>query len=196
MNWKKLALLFFVPFALGGAIVTADVYEIDPVHSNVGFRVRHIVAMVEGRFDEFSGTIRFDEKKPADLKADVVIKTASVSTNNPKRDNHLRTADFFHVDKHPTMNFKTTKVVPAGQDKFQITGDLTLLGVTKPVVLEAELLGTGADPQGNTRIGFSATGKLNRKDYGMVFNIPIDKGGLVLGDEVQLKIDVAAVKKK
>ncbi len=174
--------------------VRAATYEIDPSHSQVGFRIRHIVSRVRGSFNDFSGKVDFDQKKPESLAANVVVKTASVNTANEKRDEHLRSADFFNVQKYPEMTFKTTSVKSTGDGKLDITGDLTMLGVTKPVVLHTDVLGVGNDPWGNERVGFSATGTLNRKDYGMVFNMG-DKGGMVIGDDVEILLEVEAVNK-
>lgn len=174
----------------------AAIYDIDPAHSEVGFRVRHIVSKVRGKFDTFSGTIDFDPAKVSALKTTLNIKATSINTADQKRDDHLRSPDFFNVEKHPELVFKSTKVESVGEGQFKMTGDLTLLGVTKPVVLDVAVGGVADDPWGNTRAGFSATGKLNRKDYGMVFNIAMDKGGVVIGDEVELLIEVEAVQKK
>jgi len=192
---KREMLLLVVVLGLAG-FLRAETYEIDPVHSQVGFRIRHIVSHVNGHFDDFAGKIDYDEKNPEALTASVTIKTASVNTAIAKRDEHLRSPDFFNAQKFPEMTFKTTGVKSAGNGKLEITGDLTLLGVTKPVTLHAEALGAANDQKGNSHAGFSATGTLNRKDYGMVFNMAMDKGGLMLGDDVELLIDIEAVNKK
>jgi polyisoprenoid-binding protein YceI len=182
--------------ALAVSGVQAADFDIDVAHSNVGFRIRHLVSKTTGRFDKFSGTVSFDKDKPADLKANVVIQTASVNTDNEKRDTHLKSADFFNVEKFPTMTFKSTGAKKTADDKIQLTGDLTMLGVTKPVTLDVTVGGVMNDPWGGTRSGFSATGKLNRKDFGMVYNMTMDKGGLMLGDDVELVIEVEGVQSK
>lgn len=170
-------------------------YAIDPVHSHVGFKIRHLMSKVSGRFDDFGGIIRFNPDKKADLAANVTIRTGSVNTSNDKRDHHLKSPDFFNVETYPVMTFKSTKARKAEKNKIRLVGDLTLLGVTKPVVLQVEFLGEGVDPHGKTRVGFSATGTLNRKEWGMVYNIT-DKGGVLIGDDVELHIDVEGVKKQ
>lgn len=190
-KWVVLSMCFL---SLSG-LVEAAVYDIDTTHSQVGFRIRHIVSRLKGSFDSFSGSVEYDGEKQTALKANAVIKTTSVNTANTKRDEHLRSADFFNVAKYPEMTFKTTSVKSTGTNKLDITGNLTLLGVTKPVTLQAEVLGVANDPWGNTRLGMSATGTLNRKDYGMVFNMG-DKGGLVIGDDVEILLEIEAVKKK
>ncbi len=192
---KKWMLVAAGAVTLSGA-VQATTYDIDTAHSQIGFGIRHMVSKTKGSFNDYTGTINFDAQKPEALSANVTIKTASVNTANEKRDEHLRSADFFNVEKFPEMTFKTTSVKSTGANKFEVTGDLTMLGVTKPVTLQAEMTGTIDDPWGNQRVGFTATGKLNRKDYGMVFNMAMDKGGVVLGDDVDLLIEAEGVAKK
>lgn len=194
-RYRQLFLLLGVALIAVGT--QAATYEIDAVHSQVGFRVRHIVSKVRGSFDTFTGTIEFDESKPEALMTSVVIKTTSINTANTKRDEHLRGADFFNVEKFPEMTFKSTQVKKSSESgKLQITGDFTLLGVTKPVTLDTDVLGAANDPWGNARVGFSAVGKINRKDYGMVYNTALDKGGLMLGEEVEIIIEVGAIQEK
>jgi polyisoprenoid-binding protein YceI len=174
----------------------AAVWDIDPSHSHVGFRIRHLVTKVNGQFDKFKGSLNFDEKSLKDLSALADIDTSSVNTNEPKRDTHLKTADFFDVEKFPSMTFKSTGVKNLKGSQFQLVGDLTLHGITKPVTLDVEMGGVTQDPWGGTRSGFSAKGMLNRKDYGMVWNKALDNGGFLVGDEVEIDIEVEAVKKK
>jgi polyisoprenoid-binding protein YceI len=197
MLLKKISTFVLAAVFLGlTSIGHAAVYNIDPSHSQVGFKIRHIVSKVKGKFNDFSGTVDFDPAKIEKTKASVIIKTASVDTDQEKRDAHLKSPDFFNVEKFPELKFEGNKAEKVSNEKFKLMGDLTLLGVTKPVTLDVEIGGVGNDPWGNIRSGFSATGKINRKDFGMVFNIAIDKGGYVLGDEVEILIELEAIQKK
>ncbi len=184
--------LAVVALSLSG-LAHATVFNIDAVHSDVGFKIRHFVAKTGGKFAKFSGTVDFDQKKPEAIKVNAVIETASVDTNNDKRDEHLRGADFFNVTKFPVMTFKSNSAKSAGEGKLQVMGDFTLLGVTKPLTLDVTYVGVAADPWGGTRSGFSATGKINRKDFGMVYNSVLDNGGLMLGEEVEIQLEVEGV---
>ncbi len=174
----------------------AATYDIDTVHSQVGFKIRHFVAKTGGQFDKFSGKVTFDEKKPADMKAEATIETASINTANQKRDDHLRSPDFFNVEKHPQITFKSTKAEPQSDGSIKLTGDFTMLGVTKPVTLTVEVGGVAKDPWGGTRVGFSAKGKINRKDFGMTYNTVLDTGGVMLGEDVEVLLEVEGVSKK
>lgn len=169
-------------------------YQIDPDHTNVGFTVRHMFTNLEGRFDSFNGTFQLDPKTGAVTAAKGVIETTSVDTHHEKRDGHLKSPDFFNVEKYPAMTF-TGKVFKQVKGGTEVTGDLTLLGVTKPVTLKTKFLGAGADPFGNTRAGLSATGRINRKEFGMDFNKVLDTGGLLIGDEVEINLEVEAIQK-
>lgn len=175
--------------------VRAETYEIDASHSQVGFRIRHLVGKVPGRFTKFSGTVEYTSDKPKSWKVEATIDPASINTDNEKRDGHLKSADFFDVEKFPTMTFKSTKVTNIKDDTAKLHGDLTMHGVTKPVVLDLEVSGTTKDPWGNIRAGFSATGTINRKDFGIVWNKALDTGGVMLGDDVAITLDIEAVLK-
>lgn len=167
-------------------------WEIDPVHSEVTFLIRHMmVSKVRGRFDRFTGTI-VTADQPTDSSATATIELESINTNNSQRDSHIRTADFFDVDHHPTMTFAATGVRADGRD-FRATGNLTIRGVTHPVELAVEFNGISADPYGGTRIGLSARGEINRHDFGVSYNGPIPGGGAVLGDRVVIELEVEAV---
>lgn len=165
----------------------AATYTIDPAHSLVGFRVRHLVAKTSGRFTRFSGTIDYAEGKPEAWKVEAKIEPASINTDNEKRDGHLRSADFFDVEKCPAMGFKSTKVVKGKDGRLTLRGDLTMHCVTKPVSLDLEVGGV-AGP----KAGFSAKGRIDRKDFGIVWNRSLDKGGAMLGDEVEVTLDIEA----
>lgn len=171
-------------------------YDIDPVHSQVGFTVRHFFSRVPGHFKQFSGLILADEKDPAASSVEVTIQTASIFTDNEQRDAHLRGTDFFAADSFPTITFRSTKITPAGGDRYRVAGDLTMRGVTRPVVLDMEFLGRGVVSLGGksmgTKAGFDATTTIDRKDFGINFNRTLDQGGLMLGDEVAIGIHIEA----
>jgi len=166
-------------------------YTIDKTHTEVGFGVRHFFTKVNGRFNDFQGTIVFDEKDPSKISVEASAVTASIWTDNEKRDGHLRSADFFDAEKHPSLTFKSTQVTPNGKNKYKIAGDLTLRGVTKPVVFDGEFLGAGATSMGG-KAGFAATTVVNRKDFGIVWNKALDNGGMMLGDDVTISLNIEA----
>lgn len=180
-------------FAAAAAPALAKTYAIDPAHSGITFKVRHLATRMPGSFNEFSGTIVYDEKKPAKSSVEAVIQAASIDTRNEKRDAHLRNPDFFDVEKYPTITFKSVKVTPQGPGRLKVAGKLSMHGVEKPVALDVESLGVMKDPQGKNRAGFSASGKFNRKDFGIVWNKTLDAGGYILGDEVTFTIDIEAI---
>jgi polyisoprenoid-binding protein YceI len=178
------------------SVASAANFTIDPAHSSVGFSIRHMVSKVNGIFKDFSGTFSFDAKKPTDSVVNFTIQTASVDTQNEKRDAHLKTPDFFDTAKFPTMTFKSTKIVTAGKDKYKVTGDFTLHGVTKPETFVVEFGGAVKDPWGNNRVGFTATDTIKRKDFGIVWNKTLDAGSLMLGDDVAITVQVEATEDK
>jgi polyisoprenoid-binding protein YceI len=170
-------------------------WNIDTSHSGVHFSVRHmVIAKVRGAFDRFSGVVELDEANPAASKVSVRIEAASINTREEKRDAHLRSADFFDVEKYPELTFESTSVEKLSDEQYRVTGDLTIHGVTKSVVLEAEALGTGKDPWGNDRIAFSATTAVNRKDFGLSWNQALETGGVLVGEKIEIALDVQAVK--
>lgn len=173
--------------AVSAVPASAATYSIDPVHSLVGFRIRHLVSKTSGRFTKYSGTINYTEGKPETWSVDAKIDPASINTDNEKRDGHLRSADFFDVEKCPDMAFKSTKVAKGEDGRWMLHGDLTMHCVTKPVVLDLEVGGV-AGP----KAGFSARTKINRKDFGIVWNRALDKGGAMLGDDVEISLDIEA----
>ncbi|MEK7232365.1 MAG: YceI family protein [Elusimicrobiota bacterium] len=181
--------------AVAASSLRAEIYVIDAAHSSVGFRIKHLVGKVPGRFTNFTGTIAFTPGKPESWKVDATIDPASINTDNEKRDSHLKTPDFFDVAKYPAISFKSTQVTGIKGETAKLHGDLTMHGVTKPVVLDLMLGGTTKDPWGNTRAGFSATGTLNRKDFAISFNRTLDAGGLLLGEDVAISLDIEAVLK-
>jgi polyisoprenoid-binding protein YceI len=182
--------------ALASPAIAADTYQFDKPHTNVGFQVRHIFTMVSGKFTDFSGTIQIDRANPEKSSVEFTIQATSIDTSEPRRDQHLRSADFFDVANHPTITFKSTAVKPNGKDSFLVTGDLTLRGVTKQVSLPVTLLGEGKDPMGTEKIGFETGVTLNRKEFGLNWNRALETGGVLVGDEVKVQIAVEANKAK
>ncbi len=190
----KISRLFSVLATSLSFAVTAqagEIYTFDPNHSSVGFKIRHLFSDVSGRFNEFNGTVNVDAEKPENSVVDVTIQTKSIDTANAKRDGHLRSADFFHVEKNPTMTFKSKKVVLIGDKSATVTGDLTLNGVTKEVSLTVTFLGKGKGMDGKEVSGWSATGELNRTEFGLTWNKAVE-GSQILGDIVKVEIQVEA----
>jgi polyisoprenoid-binding protein YceI len=191
---KKLHLLTAFSAFLLAQSALADVYVIDKVHSTMGFEVRHLFSKVPGKFDDFSGQVQFDEADPEKSSVQVKINAASIDTANEQRDKDLRSPNFFDVAKYPEITFKSKSVKKTGDNTADITGDLTMHGVTKEVVLKAELLGKGAGMQGKTVSGWEATTALKRSDFGLSWNKAIE-GTQIVGDDVQIDLRVEADKK-
>jgi polyisoprenoid-binding protein YceI len=191
----KFATVIAATLALGAPAHAAD-FEVDRYNSSVMFTVRHFVSNVTGFFKDYEGTFTFDKTKPEASTVSFTVKAASIDTGVEKRDNHLRSGDFFEVDKHPTLTFVGKKLTKAGKGKFKLAGDLTMRGVTKPVTFDVEYHGETPDFEKNVRTGFTATAKVNRKDFGIVWNKTLDSGSLLLSDDVTIKLQVEAVEKK
>ena len=163
---------------------------IDAAHSNVGFSIKHLmIATVRGSFREVQGSVTVDESDPTTARIDITIPTASVTTADEKRDAHLRSADFFDVERFPNMTFRSKRVERQSGDSFRVIGDLSIRDVTKEVALEVELLGRAKDPWGNEKAGFEATTKIKRADYGLTWNAALETGGVLVGDEVKISIE-------
>lgn len=192
MRRSLVALALVLP-ALGQAAT----WEADPAHSSIGFAIRHMmISTVRGQLKTFTATAVGDPTNPSGATIEASIDAASIDTGNEKRDSHLKTPDFLDVAQFPKITFKSTKIEAAGPGKAKVTGDLTLHGVTKPVVLVVEgPTATIKDPMGNTKTGATATTKINRKDFGIVWNKSMDGGGLMVGDDLDVTIDIEAVKK-
>lgn len=175
----------------------ATTWTIDPDHSNVGFKVKHLmVSNVKGSFEKHTGVVDINDKDVTKSKVEVSIDTNSINTNVQKRDEHLRSADFFDVAKYPKMTFVSRKVAKAGNDRLKVTGDLTLHGVTKEVVLDVEgPTKESKDPWGNIRKGATATTKINRKDFGLVWNAALETGGVAVGEEITITLEIEMIKK-
>ncbi len=175
-------------------IVPTGTWNVDPAHSKVGFAVKHMgIATVRGEFTEFQGTLEIGGDLSS-AKARGTVKAASVDTNEPQRDDHLRSPDFFDVAQYPELTFESTSIQAVDGEHFRITGNLTIHGVTAEIVLTAEVQGTDVDPWGNERVGLEITGELSRGAYGMKFNQALGSGNMLVADKVKLALDVSAVK--
>lgn len=175
--------------------LTGD-YDIDPAHSRLGFAAKHaMVATVRGQFAVYSGEVHLDEEKVAASRARLQIDTGSVTTGSADRDVHLRSADFFDVEKFPTISFVSTSAEQVGEDEFVLHGDLTIKDITKPVSVQFEKTGTSVDPWGGRRVGFEGRAKVNRKDWGLTWNVALEAGGILVSDKVTLEFDIAAVRR-
>lgn len=182
------------PGATAAAAPAADApWRIDVSHSDITFRIRHLVSRVTGTFNEWTGSIVADPAAWENAKVEVTIQSASIDTRNARRDADLRSANFFEAEAHPTITFRSTKVERTG-NKARIHGELTMRGVTRPVVLEGELLGLQTGGNGRSRVGFEASTTINRLDYGITYNRAVEAGGMLLGDEVEITINLEAVK--
>ncbi|HEX4951881.1 MAG TPA: YceI family protein [Thermoanaerobaculia bacterium] len=188
---RKLALTLLIAFlATMPAAAAVETFSIDKAHSEVSFQIRHLVTNVRGQFDDYTGVIKMDTEKPESSSVEFTIQATSVNTFNENRDKHLRTADFFDVPNHPTITFKSTSVKKTGDNTYAVTGDFTMRGVTKQITLPVTFTGKMGDPWGNTKAGFETATTLNRKEYGINWNKALDAGGLILGDEVKVAINL------
>jgi polyisoprenoid-binding protein YceI len=171
-------------------------YELDPAHSSAQFTVRHMmITNVRGAFSNVKGTMVYDPANPHLCSIETVIDATTINTQDAQRDGHLKSGDFLDVEHFPTITFKSTKIAPAGDGELTVTGDLTIHGVTKPVVLKVEgPSAEGKDPWGNTRIGASATTKIKRSDFGLTWNAALETGGFLVGDDIKIDLEVQAIK--
>ena len=175
------------------SIAPAGTWRVDPSHSSVGFSVRHMmIATVRGRFAEFDGTLEIDESGTA--RAYGVAKAASIDTGEDNRDAHLRSPDFLDAESYPELRFESRSIESLGEGRFSVAGDLTIRGVTRPVELEARIQGTGSDPGGNERVALAVHGEINRRKFGLTWNRPLETGGVLVADEVELALDISAVR--
>lgn len=171
-------------------------YGIDSAHSSAEFSVRHLmISTMKGRFRDVEGTIYMDDQEPTRSVVEATIRTASVDTGVQTRDDDLRSDNFFSADRFPTMTFRSTSVEKVDEDRFRITGDLTVRGVTRPVVLDTEFEGRATDPWGGERIGFAASTSINRGDFGLTYNAALETGGVLVGDKVKVTLNIEALKK-
>jgi len=171
-------------------------YKIDPAHSSAQFVVRHMmITNVRGAFSSVQGALEYDANNPQESRVDVTIDTAKINTLDEQRDSHLKSPDFLDVAQYPTITFKSRKIARTGDDEWKITGDLTIHGVTKEVVLTTEgPTPEGKDPFGNTRIGASASTKIKRSDFGLTWNAALETGGILIGDDVKIELEISAIR--
>ncbi|BFO15604.1 YceI family protein [Streptomyces sp. KM77-8] len=189
------------PAATTNAAVNPDLaaltgeYTIDPSHSTIGFVARHaMVTNVKGSFQEFTGALRLDGAAPAKSTATIDVVMDSITTGNADRDGHLKSADFFKTDEFPAMTFRTTKAEALGGDDYRITGDLTILGTTKPLTIDLEFNGAATDPFGNQRVGFEGKAEILRSDWGLTWNAALETGGVLVSDKIKLNFDISAIR--
>jgi polyisoprenoid-binding protein YceI len=169
-------------------------WQIDRAHSDIFFTVRHmVISKVRGRFQKWEGTLQYDEENPVNSKVDITIDAASIDTNEPKRDAHLRSADFLNAEQHPSLTFKSTKVEQKGKEKFLLHGDLTIRSISKPVVVDVEHLGKAKDPWGQTKVLFSGKVSIQREDFGATWNQALEAGGVLVGKNVEIDIELQAI---
>ena len=174
--------------------LTGD-YTLDPAHTRFGFVARHaMVTKVRGSFNEFEGKAHFDASDPSKSSVEVTIQTASIDTRNADRDTHLRSNDFFAMDEYPEITFKSTALKVLDGTHSQLTGDLTIKGVSRPITLDVEFTGAATDPYGNSRLGFEGSVRINRKDWGVNWNAALEAGGVMVSEEITLEIEVSAIK--
>ncbi|PLY04526.1 MAG: polyisoprenoid-binding protein [Desulfuromonas sp.] len=192
----KQIILAVTGLVFSASLAAASSYTIDPVHSQVHFTIPHLMVFkVRGDFSDFTGSVEFDAKNGKLTKTEATIQIASLDTREPKRDEHLKSPDFFAANQHPTMTFTSTKVEGNGSD-MTVTGDLTIRGVTREVTLKGGYQGSNTDPWGNERIGFAAETTINRHDYGLNWNKALETGGVVVGEEVVIGLEIQAIKNK
>ena len=173
----------------------ATTWTIDPKHTLVEFSAKHMMfTTVKGRFGGVSGTIIENEADPSQSSVDVEIDAATIDTREPQRDGHLRSEDFLHVEAHPLITFKSTQVEAVGKDHLRVTGDLTIRGATRSVVLDTTITGRGTTPFGQQAAGFSAETSINRKDFGLTWNVALEAGGFLVGDQIKIVLEVEAVR--
>ena len=173
---------------------TKTTWKLDPSHTLVEFSAKHLmITTVKGRITDIDGTIRSDEKNPQNSSVEVVLKAASLDTRTDQRDQHLRSADFLDVEKFPEIKFRSTRI-EGDKESFKLTGDLTIRDVTKPITLDVEFEGRNKDPWGGERVGFSAKGKIDRREFGLTWNQALETGGVVVGNEIKISLEVEAIK--
>lgn len=196
-TFRKMFALGVLGLATAAGDAFAASYKIDQDHSTVGFKIKHLaISSVAGRFVEFGGTFDYDPANVKASKTEATVKVQSINTEQKKRDDHLRSEDFFNTAKFPEMIFKSKEIKDASESGFKVLGDLTIRDVTKPVTLDVTVGGVAKDPWGNERAAFSATTKINRKDFGMTWNKALETGGVVVGDEVTVTIEIEGIKQK
>ena len=193
MRYVRLLTLAFLNILLLSQSALAATYKIDIDHSTVSFKIRHLLSNVQGHFRQFEGSFEYDPEKPGTWKANATIQAASIDTNVATRDKHLRSADFFDVEKFPVLSFKSTEITDVTPTNAKLHGLLSVHGVEKLVVLDLEILGVAKDPWGNVIASFTATTKVNRKDFGLTWNKAVETGQLLVGEEVTITLEIAGL---
>jgi len=172
------------------------VWVIDPAHSKATFSAKYVmINTVRGQFNVLNGQVHIDEEHPENSWVEAEVDAASIDTQNEMRDGHLKSPDFLDVEKYPTLHFKSTRVEHVKDEEYRVTGNLTIHGVTKEVTLDAEYSGQATDPYGNKRAGLNATGTINRKDWGLNWNMALEAGGVLVGDKIKIEIDLSVIEK-
>lgn len=191
---RKIAVLLTLLLFCASSLQAGTLYRIDPAHSQINFIVPYLMFFkVRGHFNDFSGDVQVDVPGRTLTSATASISVASIDTREEDRDKHLRSADFFHVEEHPTIDFVTRQVQDSGSN-IEVVGDLTIRGVTREITLKGSFVGVTTDPWGNERVGFAATGAVDRRDFGVVWNRAVEGGGVLVGDQVTIELEISAVR--
>ena len=196
MKVMRFSLLILLAAFFINSQALAATYKIDADHTTVSFKIRHLLSNVQGRFNQFEGSFDYDPDKPETWKVTATVQAASIDTNVAARDKHLRSADFFDVEKYPALTFVSTEVTDNTPSSAKLHGLLTIHGVEKPAVFDLEILGVTKDPWGNTLAGFTAAAKINRKDFGLTWNQAVETGQLLVGEEVTITLEAAGILQK
>ena len=192
---NKISILFISILLVVSLSAQPTKWGFDPAHSKVKFSVAHMmISEVDGQFNKYDGTVSAEQKNFSDAQISFTIDVNSIDTDNADRDKHLKSPDFFNTDEHPSISFKSTGMKPDGEGKYKLTGDFTMLGVTKPITLDVKFGGTIKDPYGNTKAGFKITGTINRNDWGLKYNSVMDTGGLMIGEEVDIVCNIELIR--
>jgi len=189
MRSVSLVSVLVLGFFVSASAAQATTWKVDQSHTTIGFSVSHLFTSVQGRFDRFEGTVDFDPSKPEATSVRGTAEAASINTNNSKRDKHLRSGDFFDVEKFPTLTFESRALTGWANNRGKLSGTLTIHGVSREVELDVSFLGSGKDPWGNERAGFKASVVIDRRDYGLKWNEVLETGGFLVGDEIEIRID-------
>jgi polyisoprenoid-binding protein YceI len=189
-------LIFILTLFIFSPLSFAAAYKVDLDHSTVSFKIRHLLSYVQGNFNQFEGSFEYDPEKPETWKVNATVDAASIDTNVAARDKHLRSADFFDVEKYPALTFVSTGFTDVTPTSAKLNGFLTLHGVEKPVVFDLEILGVAQDPWGNTLAGFTAQTTVNRRDFGLAWNKAVETGQLLVGEEVKITLEVSGILEK
>jgi len=193
---KHTILALVATLAMAPISISADTYDVDATHSEVSFRVRHFVSQTPGKFDGYKATFELDPQNLENSTVEFVVQAGTINTDNDDRDRHLRSEDFFWVERYPTLSFKSRRIKSLGGDRFEVTGAMSIRGVEKIITVPVEFLGFIKDPWGGRRAGFETQFTINRKDYGIEWNKALDAGGVVLGDDVKITLNLELVERR